>query len=258
VVSLMIGTASGCGGDDGGGGQTSAPPASTTVYYQPPVPVPLGVLGGKLARQNNPDLVFVVRDHWTQLLFYGITTARGLEIAGFIASGGDWWTSVDPTVYNGQDWWSGEKLYLQATHDVGVPSLEGTIRYGSGATTTFSGGPVPGSTYDYNAHADVGSVVGNWVLMDTKGQQVAVDIKPDGSVSGQERCAFSGRIEPDPGGKNILRLRFTMPCLDPQGLSAYDGFVLSFPMDSGTTQLLLYAESGNGMDWLALIATGLR
>jgi hypothetical protein len=269
----MFGLMTGCGGGD----QTSASqtpalrtPAPQTgpsgtpgfgengVVVQTPAPEEPGVFGGRLERQANPELVFVVFDEWNKLLFYGTTSDRGFSVAGFMYAGGPWWTSADPTLYNGRDWGTGEAVYLQSAHDAGIPSLSGTIRFRSGETTPFSGGPMPGSTYDYNAAADLSSVAGRWILLDARQRNIDIEIQADGSFSGRDGCEFKGRIAPDPSRKNLMRVSLDRPCSALWGLSYYEGFVLAMPLRAGATQLLFYAESNNGVDWTAMVAAGMR
>lgn len=268
IVGLLVGLLMACGGGD----PTSAPPArapqpatgdapnvnGSTVYIQTPSPEVPGVFGGRLERDTNPDFIFVVTDAWDKRLFYGTTSERGFSVAGFMILGGNWWTSADPTIYNGRDWGAGEAVHLQTSHDAAIPSISGTLRFRGDEPISLSGGPISESTYNYNAAPSLSMLTGSWTLLDTQKRIITVEVQPDGTVSSEDGCGFSGRIVPDSSGNNLFRVSLDAPCFAEQGLSQHEGFALAMPLRSGATQLLFYVEANNGIDWTAVVATGMR
>jgi len=146
-----------CGGDSGADG-TPVASAAELPELRPLAPEPLGVFGGAIARGYDADLLLVVREDGTKLGIYGTNASTSFRIGGYLYIGGEWRSGFDPTVYNGRDWGrNGLAVYFDASYEIAKPSLSGTIRSAT-ETLLFSGGPIPGSDYDFNMPAKVAGV----------------------------------------------------------------------------------------------------
>jgi hypothetical protein len=256
-----------CGG---GGGDLSTPmttPApSSAAQAVPAMPGPnlLGAFGGTITGGTSPDLLFVVRDDGTKLGFYGTNTSAGFSVAGYTYSGAGSWTSgSNPAVYNGRDWGHGGlSVYVDATYDIAVPSLSGSIRSAT-ESVSFAGGPIPGSSYNFSLPASVATVVGSWNMTDEAGHGATLQIAADGSVAGRyQACNLVGAVKPAASGLNVLSLQLSLDrasCPSRwQTLDGYVGFALAYPMTAGGTQLIVWAETNNGVDSDFVLASGRR
>jgi hypothetical protein len=266
---LLLCLLAACGGSDRDPAPVTplpvqTPSAQTPSAQMPAPPAVVGVFGGTITRASQPELLFVARDDGTHLGIYGTTTSGSFNIGGYVFSGGDWWSSPDPTVYNGVDWGRGGlSVYVDASYDVAIPSLSGTIKSAT-ETVAFAGGPIPGSSYNYNTPATVAAVVANWSLTDQNGARATLDVAVDGSVTGQYLgCSLTGNVKPNSSGKNVLDLRLSFDkTICPANWYLldlpYDGFAVAYPVAEGHTQLIVWAETNNGVDWSLLLAAGTR
>ena len=259
LASLLLA----CGG---GGDADSTPEASASELpaLEPLAPAPLGVFGGTIARGSNPDLLLVVRGDGTKLGIYGTNTSTAFGMAGYFYSGWDWRSGSDPTVYNGKDWGRGGlSVYVNASYDIATPSLSGTIRSAT-ETLSFTGGPIPGSNYKFNMPASVTSVVGSWSLTDEGGQGATLTIAADGSLVGQYLgCSMTGVVKASDSGKNFLNLGLSFDKAScPKNWYMLDlphyGFMLAIPLMAGGTQLIMWVETNNGVDFSKVLAAGRR
>jgi hypothetical protein len=228
----------------------------------------LAVLGATLTDTARHTLLYVVRRDGTKIGIYGTNTSTAFNIAGYIYVAGDWWSSTDPTIYNGKDWGrNGLSVYVSASYDSTIPIVSGTIRSTSD-TLSFSGGPIPGSSYDFNRPATLATIAGRWNMtawheISGKGNVESLDIAADGRVVGQYRgCNISGGATPSDSGKNLYSLRlsfdFTTCRLWDVLDFPYEGFALAYELANGGTQLLIWAETNNGIDFSYVLASGRR
>ena len=131
---------------------------------------------------------------------------------------------------------------LSSTVNPGA-SISGTVTEGNSATT-FSGTPLSGTTYDYNAAPSLSPVVGNWIMSTLQGANASVTVNADGSFAGSTGgCSFSGQLSARSSGKNVFNAAVMfgpVPCALPNGTA--NGVALSYPI-AGTsqTQLLVAA-----------------
>jgi hypothetical protein len=249
-----------------GGGADNQPDASVAELPVQIAPAqgPLGVFGGTIARGSESDLLLVVREDGTKLGIYGTITSTAFRIAGYFYSGGDWRSGSDPTVYNGRDWGrGGSSVYVNASYDSTTPSLLGTIRSVT-ETLSFAGGPIQGSSYNFNMPATVAGVVGSWNLTDEGGQSATLTIAADGSLVGQyQGCSMTGVVQASDSGKNFLKLglSFNMASCSNAWYTLdlpHHGFVLAYPLTAGGTQLIMWVETNDGVDFSKVLAAGRR
>jgi hypothetical protein len=264
ALAALLPACGGGGGADGGADNTPEASAAELPELKPPAPGSLGVFGGAILRGSDADLLLVVREDGTKLGIYGTNTPTSFSIAGFLAIGGDWRSGSDPTVYNGKDWGrNGLNVYLDASYDIAMPSLSGTIR-STTETLSFTGGPIPGSTYNFNMPATVAGVAGSWNLTDDEGRAATLNIAADGNLAGQYLgCSVTGVVKPSDSGKNLLNLGLSFDKAScPENPYLLDlphhGFVLAYPLTAGGTQLIVWAETNNGIDFSKVLAAGRR
>ncbi len=279
ALSLPFAVLIACGGSDDAGptpapASTTNPPVVSAPAPNPCIPPPEGlppparpaVMGGTIAGRNDPSFIFVAPGDGEQsLLFYGPDLASTSNVTGFVYSRrGGGCSSSDLTTYNGRDWGrqvQDGRVYLHTATSLGPPTLSGTIRYASG-TYAFAGGPVAGSTYDAAAAAKVADVVGKWTMTNNLGTLVDIAVDVNGAVMGSDRgCSFSGALTPSQG-LNLLSLQLafssTCPSMRETLPGTHEGFALALPLIGGGTQLLIWAETNNGVDFSYVIAIGRR
>jgi hypothetical protein len=265
----------------GGGGSelvTAAPPPPAAAASAPVnlvcTPPPEGAqspaagpfaVGGVIARQSDPSFVLLgvrgVFDDDRQVMVYGPDLATSSVMTGFVTAGAGYGcSSADLTAYNGRDYGrSAELVYLRTTVGTAPPSVAGSLR-NAGATYTLSGGALPGAdpAYSFLHPADLDAVAGSWTLADAENHVISLVIDAGGRLSGTYGgCAFDGQVEVDAMGSGRLGLRLMpRPCL---GIGEpYVGALLAYPLAAGGQQMVFWAESSNGFDYIALAAVGRR
>ncbi len=143
-----------------------------------------------------------------------------------------------------------------ATYNASTPSISGTISAPSGSIG-FSGGAIAGSLYDYDAGANLSSIVGNWSLTDLAGAPTSLVIASNGAFTATSNgCSFSGTVTPRASGKNVFDVALTFggsPCLL-AGQSA-TGIALAYPLAGGSTQLLVAAHNAARTNGTAAVGT---
>lgn len=222
-----------CGGGGDGGDSTPNPPAVSSAE---------GIYGGSLSGSASSNafrmLVLENGDIWSM---YGTLTSSSFLIKGF--------TQGPSTASNGtlsstsiRDFSLPQSVSgsASASFNSGAGTISGTVSAG-GQTVSFSGGPIPGSLYNYNTAAQISSVVGAWSLQSLTGETIALTVNSSGSftAAGSTGCNFSGTLTPRPSGKNVFNVSLTFgppPCVLAR-LSA-SGIALAYPLGSGQTQLL--------------------
>ena len=226
------------------------------------------VIGGNITgRPGSPSFIYVAEgDGKAPLLVYGPDFSKSATVSGFVLAGlyGGWCSSVDLTTYNGIERGQpvGEQaVYLHVSATVSPPSLSGSLRVRNQADThALTGSSIPGSSYDMSAPATVGSAIGSWTLSDMRGTRVNLTVDSAGNVAGDYRCPFTGVLSPSPESVNLLRLQLSMTaCADGATLTgSHEGFALVMPLISGGSQLLIWAETNNGVDFSHVLAIGRR
>ena len=243
-----------------------SPAATCTPPPEGPPPPATGpaVMGGTIEGRNDPSFILVARGEGeTQLLFYGPDLASTSSVTGFVVAGGSGCSGSDTTTYNGLDRSrrSSDPVYLRTTMAPSAPSLSGTIRYAN-ATYKLAGGPMPGSTYSAAAPPKVADVVGTWTMTNLLGASTSLSVDTSGTVTGADQgCPLTGMVTPGQEGLNLLRLQLDVSwCSSRPSIegATYDGFALASPLSGGGTQLLIWSEANNGVDWDYVMAIGRR
>jgi hypothetical protein len=262
-----LATLAGCGG--GGDGASVAPAFAAPSCAAPPQTLPVApgaaAIGGTIARDIDPSFILVsAGDDKRLVLFYGPDLAAESTVNGMLLVRTDWRSSCWGAIAtNAEELGPGrpeshQYAYLYAGLSPAVPVVDGTIRYVD-ASYSFSGGPIPGSTYDATAPAQIAEVVGDWTMRGLWGEAVTMQIDASGTLrgtmagAGSPICpAFTGSVTPGTQGLNLLRLR-----IECSG-TVLPGFALAMPLAAGGMQLLVFAESEGGFGTVFFMAIGRR
>lgn len=233
VWSLLLVAA--CGG---GGGDT---PAQTG-------PTAEGAYGGSLTGSSSNTFSLLVLENGEFWSAYGTQSAptatffvRGIVQGTGTSNNGSFTSS------NAKDFGFAPAVAgtINSTYNASTPSFSGTFS-GSFGAVTFSGGPIQGSTYNYNAAASISEIAGAWALTNLAGAAVALNVSSNGAFTASSAgCNFSGTITPRPSGKNVFNVALTFgaaPCLLAGQTGSGIGVV--YPLTSGARQLILAAVDG--------------
>jgi hypothetical protein len=221
-----------------GGGGDDAPSSAPTAE---------GVYGGTLTGSTSSAFQLLVLENGEFWAMYGTRTPNFFGVAGFIQGSG---TSNNGSFAssNTKDFGFSPALAgtTSATYNAGAKTITGTVASGSGSVG-FTGGPIQGSLYNYDAPASLNTVSGPWSTTSLTGETVVINIAGGGSftASSSGGCAFSGSVVPRASGKNVFSVALTFgaaPCVLP-GQSA-SGIAVAYPLASGQTQLLVAVVNG--------------
>lgn len=235
-AAAMASALTGCGG----GGSDAAPASSA------PPAINQGAYAGTTNNPNAPDFRLLVLEDGSIWSVYGREVGGALQVGGFLQGQGSFnngqVTASDVRDHSGSTSVSGQ---LTGNYTA-APAISGQVAYASG-TVSFSGAPIPGSTYTYNTAALLGDVMGNWSLSLTTGESASVTISSTGALGGVSSlgCRFSGTVTPRPSGKNVFNVVLSFgpsPCVLP-GQTA-TGVAVSYPLTSGLRQLIVLGQDG--------------
>ena len=108
---------------------------------------------------------------------------------------------------------------------------------------TFTGTPIIGSTYDYNAAANLALITGAWTMTALDASVINLTIAGNGAIVGSTGgCSFTGTLTPRASGKNVFNTSVTFgaaPCVL-AGQTA-TGIGLTYLLAGGATRQLLIA-----------------
>lgn len=262
------GSSSSSGGDDGAptSGSPPPPPAVTCTPAPEgaaPAAVWPSVVGGTIDGRVDPSFILAATREGNWLMLYGPDLATTPTVSGFVYAGpGAWCSSPNPTSYNGIDYGTAQaSTYLYASVDAMVPTVSGSIRYPT-ASHAISGGTLPGATYQFSQPARIADVEGTWHLADRNGASVMLSVTESGTVVGSyQGCTLNGALSPV-AGANLFELTVSLdacPATRWQTLQLpYGGLVLAYPLAAGGWQMVVWAETNNGIDWDHVLAIGRR
>lgn len=236
----------------GGGGDEGTTPNTSAL--------PEGVYGGSITGSPSPSFELLVLENGDLWSLYGTRSLSSFSVAGFVqgstTSGGSSFSSVNARDYGFAPVAAGT---ASGTFNAAARTISGSVTAG-GQTVSFSGGPIPGSLYNYDAPASVAAVAGNWTLGTTlTGDTVFLNIQSNGSFSATSvsGCTFTGSVAPRASGKNVLNVSLTFgpsPCALPSQTAT--GIALSYPLSTGSTQLGVAVQ--NSARTLGIAAFGTR
>jgi len=226
-----------CGGGGGDPAPSTAPSNATAE----------GVYGGTLAGSTSTGFRLLVLENGQYWALYGDTVANAFLVDGFIqgtgTSSNGSFTSADAKDFGVFPAVSGT---VSATYDAQAKTISGTATSQAGSAT-FSGGPIPGSTYIYDSPAALSTIAGAWTLTTLAGESVSLNVGSNGAFTALigGNCSATGTVTPRPSGKNVFNVAMTLgpaPC-DLPGQSA-SGVALAYPLASGQTQLIVAVVDG--------------
>jgi hypothetical protein len=233
------------------------------------------VAGGTITGRSDPSFILIAPSaDAPRVLFYGPDLRTTSRITGFVlGSASPSCSSSDPTTYNGKDYPSAARSYLFTAPLATAPDVSGAIRTAAGSAS-FTGGAIPGSNYVFNAAPRLADAAGAWTLTTVAGDTFRIEIGPDGALNGDarraqldqggggnpaENCKLGGTVTADPQARlNLLKLSLRSPCTDANFTTPFTGYALLVPLEAGGTQLLVWAETNNGVDWAYLLGIGRR
>lgn len=199
-----------------------------------------GAYGGTITGGSASAFQMLVLDSGEVWAMYGVQGASSFAVSGFVQG------TINAS--NGSFTSSGMKDFgttpattatVSGTY-TSAPAISGNWT-AAGVTATFSGGPIAGSTYNYNTAAAVSSVAGAWNLTSIYGDSVALTIQSNGSFSADDGtgCIVSGSLSPRPGGKNVFNVSVTFGAgCNPPGATG-SGIAVAYPLNNGQTQLVV-------------------
>lgn len=227
---------SACGG--GGGDAATAPTTTVTTATAE------GVYGGTMTGSTYTAFNMLVLENGDFWSLYGTQGTSNFGVAGFVqgtaTSSNSTFTSANAKDFGYAPGLAGT---VSATYNATAKTISGTAIAGT-SSTSFSGGPIAGSLYDYNAAPSLTTLQGAWSTTSMTGESVALTVAANGTytaVSGLG-CQFSGTFAPRTSGKNVFNVTMTFgaaPCALPNQLAT--GIALAYPITGGKTQLLIAA-----------------
>jgi hypothetical protein len=246
VAAIIYGSmVTGCGGGSSGASPATAPAVVTAegVYAGT---VTGGQVHNTLVLEN--DQIYVV---------YGTSVGGKIVAQGFLQgngrSSGGTYTATDVREYR-PNTAASSNFSLSATYAKDA-SFNGITSNGGVTTSTFTGGPIQNSLYNYSAAASLANITGAWLLTGLDGAPVSLTISANGSFTGSSfGCAFSGALTPRASGKNVFNATATFgaaPCLIPG--QSVTGIALEYPLVGGTRQLIIAGIDASRNNGTALI-----
>lgn len=230
LLPVFIAGCGGGGGDDGGSNPT--PPA--------PAPTAEGVYGGTLTGSTGSAFEALILESGEIWALYGDDAGSIFQVYGFIqgqgTSNNGSFTASDVRDFGYFPPVSGT---LTATYNSTAKTISGSAS-ADGMTVQFSGGPIPGSLYNYNAPASLSAVAGSWQVVSTTAESISINVTASGSVTTSgSGCTSTGSITPRPSGKNVFNVSLTFgpaPCVLPNATAR--GIAVAYPLSTGQTQLI--------------------
>lgn len=226
----------GCGGGGGGDSGSTAGPSAEGVY------------GGTLTGSASSAFEMLVLENDDFWAMYGTQTSTQFLVAGFLQGSGAS-RSGSFTSSNVRDFGFSPALAgtANASYNATAKTISGSVAATAG-TVTFTGGPIAGSLYNYDAPAQVSAISGAWSLTALTGESIALTVSSTGTFSAVSAlgCTFSGAMTPRTSGKNVFNVALTFgasPCLL-AGQPA-SGIAIVYPLASGRSQLI-FAGTNSG------------
>ena len=219
-------------------GGDAAPPVAVTAE---------GVYGGALTGSTSNVFNLLVLENGEYWALYGTRPASVFFVSGVVqgtgASSNGTFTSSNARDFGVVPALAGT---VNATYNASAQTIAGNLVFAAG-TTGFSGGPIAGSTYNYNTPAQLSAVSGTWALSSTSGNSIAMNIASSGAFTAvsADGCSFSGTVTPRASGKNVFNLSMTFgaaPCALAGQTAA--GIALTYPLATGGNQLLAAVVDG--------------
>lgn len=240
AVAIYLSLAACGGGDDG---STSSGGSGTSGGNTPaPAGTAEGVYAGTSTGGTGSNFEAVVLENGDIWSLYGQNSGSTFYVYGFIQGTG---TSNNGTFTANsiKDFGSIPALAgsLSGTYSTAAKTFNGTVSYTNGVRANFSGGPITGATYDYNASPSLSAVTGRWTLTSLQGEGVSLNVNSNGTftLQGTTGCTGSGTLSARSSGKNIFNISITFggsPCALPNQTAT--GIAINYTLSTGQTQLI--------------------
>ena len=238
AISLSLAA---CGGGDSG--STSSGSSGTSGGNTPaPAGTAEGVYAGTSTGGTGSNFEAVVLENGDIWSLYGQNSGSTFYVYGFIQGTG---TSNNGTFTANsiKDFGSIPALAgsLSGTYSTAAKTFNGTVSYTNGVRASFSGGPITGATYDYNAAPSLSAVTGRWTLTSLQGEGVSLNVSSNGTftLQGTSGCTGSGTLSARNSGKNIFNISIAfggLPCALPNQTAT--GIAINYALSTGQTQLI--------------------
>lgn len=234
VAPIMLAA---CGGGDSG---DAGSPAQVPSVPSPPASSAEGVYGGTLTGSTSSHFRALILENGEFWSLYGRDAGSIFYVEGLVQGVGSW-NQGSFTSSNVKDFgfYPAIQGTLTSTYQTGAKTISGTVT-ADGGSVQFSGGPIPGATYNYESAANLSTVSGRWDAMSSAGGSISINVSASGSVSFAEGgCTGSGSISPRPSGKNVFNVSLTFgaaPCAFPNQTAT--GVALAYPLSTGQTQFI--------------------
>lgn len=230
-----------CGGGGGGGGTAATVTTSASAVE--------GVYGGTSTGGSYSAFNLLVLENGDFWSLYGTSTTTALSVRGFVQGTGTNNASNNTfTSANAKDFGFAPAVAgtVSATYNTTAKTISGTLT-GTSGTSSFSGGPIAGSLYDYSQPASLTTVSGSWSTTSVSGEGIALTIASNGAFTATSSlgCNFSGTVTPRPSGKNVFNVAVSFgaaPCA--LAGQAATGIAIAYPLANGKTQLLVSVVDG--------------
>jgi hypothetical protein len=221
-----------------------------------------GVYSGKLTADpaGATDLKAIVLDDGSFWTLYGQAGLTSFTIQGFARGTGDSAEGVF-TSSAGTDFGFAPPVVtsLEANYNAAAGTFAGSYTTVSG-TTTFAGGPMTNSTYDFGAAPSLPILVGAWDVQDTEGTLYTLDVAADGTFALAEQgggCTGSGAFTPNADGRNVFDVSVDFAnvaqCVDQAGSAS--GITLVYTITGAAKDQLLLAVNDGETFGMALFGT---
>ncbi len=207
-----------------------------------------GVYSGTLT--NDPagatDFAAIVLDDGSFWTLYGEATASDFTVLGFARGTGIATDGVFASTAGTDFGFTPPADFdLIADYDTEAGTFGGTYTTVAG-DTTFEGGPLSFSDYDFSATPALSMLAGTWEVEGTDGAAYTVDVAANGSFDFAEEgggCTGAGTFTPDAGGRNVFDVSVDFDdvpeCALPGGSAS--GIAISYTITGQLTDQLLAA-----------------
>lgn len=206
------------------------------------------------------DFQAIVLDDDSFWMFYGQAGVSNFLIQGFargtgISDGG----AFDSVAATDFGFTPTAALGLAATYDAVAGTIQGTYTTVSG-TTTFAGGALPSTSYNYLSPPSLTVLAGIWDVEDIEGTLYTIDVAVDGTFDLAENgggCTGTGAFTPHDSERGVFAVTVdyddVVECVNQNGSAS--GVALAYTYTGAATDQLLAAVTDGETFGMALVGT---
>lgn len=208
-----------------------------------------GIYEGTLAGNSNTHFQVAILENDEVWALYGSQTASTFLVNGFIQGQG---SSANgqfaATTIRDFGFSPSQPATINARYSTAAMTIAGTLTSYNGAVS-FTGGPVSGTSYNYNTAALLSSVAGSWSLSSNTGESVSAYVSSSGAFSASSSlgCSLAGTLAPRASKKNIFNATLTFSSTSNCALpgQTLTGVAIAYPLSTGKTQLVVLAKTSD-------------